>query len=122
MRPLGFRHHLELPAFAGRDHRQRGGLILILGAVFAPLVAPHNPFDDPSTLNLMEGFSRPGEPNAITGRTFVFGTDSQGAMCIRRSYTARAGRSWSALPPAVLGRARRLVGLLAGFVAPLPTR
>jgi peptide/nickel transport system permease protein len=46
-------------------------------AVLAPWVAPHNPFD-PATLNLMEGFSRPGEPNAITGRSFIFGTDSQG--------------------------------------------
>ncbi len=50
---------------------------LMIGAVFAPLIAPHNPFD-PASLNLMEGFSKPGEPNAITGRTFIFGTDSQG--------------------------------------------
>lgn len=52
-------------------------LTLILAAVFAPLIAPQNPFD-PATLNLMEGFSRPGEPNAITGRTFIFGSDSFG--------------------------------------------
>lgn len=52
-------------------------LVLIGAAVFAPWVAPHNPFDA-ATLNLMEGFSPPGEPNAVTGRVFVFGTDSQG--------------------------------------------
>jgi peptide/nickel transport system permease protein len=52
-------------------------LVLVLGAVFAPWIAPQNPFD-PASLNLMEGFSRPGEPNAITGRTFVLGADSQG--------------------------------------------
>ncbi len=52
-------------------------LILVLAAVFAPWVAPHNPFDA-STLNLMEGFSPPGEPSPVTGRVFLFGTDNQG--------------------------------------------
>ncbi|MGY6411289.1 MAG: ABC transporter permease [Alkalilacustris sp.] len=52
-------------------------LTIILGAVFAPLVAPHNPFD-PATLNLMEGFTPPMEPNAFTGRVFWLGTDNQG--------------------------------------------
>jgi peptide/nickel transport system permease protein len=52
-------------------------LVLVLAAVFAPWVAPHNPFDA-STLNLMEGFSPPGEPSAVTGRVFLFGTDNQG--------------------------------------------
>ncbi len=52
-------------------------IILILCAVLAPLIAPYNPFD-PSTLNLMNGFSRPMEPNAFTGETFLFGTDDQG--------------------------------------------
>lgn len=52
-------------------------LVLVLAAVFAPLVAPHDPFD-PSTLNLMNGFSKPMEPNAFTGDTFWLGTDDQG--------------------------------------------
>ncbi|MEM7642605.1 MAG: ABC transporter permease [Pseudomonadota bacterium] len=52
-------------------------LILILSAVFAPLIATTNPFD-PSSLNLMNGFSPPGVPNAFTGETFVMGTDDQG--------------------------------------------
>ena len=52
-------------------------LVLVLAAVFAPWIAPHQPFDA-ATLNLMEGFSPPGEPNPITGRTFMLGTDSQG--------------------------------------------
>ena len=43
--------------------------LLILSAVFAPLVAPHNPFD-PASLNLMNGFSKPMEPNAFTGDVF----------------------------------------------------
>jgi peptide/nickel transport system permease protein len=41
-------------------------LILILAAVFAPLIAPHDPFN-PATLNLMNGFTPPGEANMFTG-------------------------------------------------------
>lgn len=52
-------------------------LILVLAAVLAPLIAPHNPFD-PATLNLMNGFTPPMEPNAFTGDTFLMGTDDQG--------------------------------------------
>lgn len=51
--------------------------VLVFGAVFAPLIAPYNPFD-PATLNLMNGFTKPMEPNAITGETFWLGTDDQG--------------------------------------------
>ncbi|MGB2199941.1 MAG: ABC transporter permease [Pseudooceanicola atlanticus] len=52
-------------------------LVLILSAVFAPLIAPHDPFN-PATLNLMNGFTPPGEANAFTGDFFVLGTDDQG--------------------------------------------
>jgi peptide/nickel transport system permease protein len=52
-------------------------LTLILAAVFAPWIAPYRPFDA-ATLNLMEGFTPPGEASPVTGRTFIFGTDSQG--------------------------------------------
>ncbi|CTQ49120.1 ABC transporter permease [Jannaschia donghaensis] len=52
-------------------------LVMVLAAVFAPLVATTNPFD-PSSLNLMNGFSAPGVPNAFTGETFFLGTDDQG--------------------------------------------
>jgi peptide/nickel transport system permease protein len=41
------------------------------------LIAPQNAFDAAS-LNLMEGFTRPGEPSAVTGRVFLLGTDDQG--------------------------------------------
>lgn len=51
--------------------------VLVLSALFAPLIAPQNPFD-PGSLNLMNGFSLPGEPNQFTGETFVLGTDDQG--------------------------------------------
>jgi peptide/nickel transport system permease protein len=52
-------------------------LIIILGAVFAPWIAPYDPFDSAS-LNLMDGFTPPGEPNQFTGNTYLMGTDNQG--------------------------------------------
>ena len=51
--------------------------ILILSAIIAPLIAPHNPFD-PATLNLMNGFSAPLKPNEYTSEVFLLGTDDQG--------------------------------------------
>ena len=50
--------------------------ILLLGAAFASLIAPQNAFDAAS-LNLMDGFTRPGEASA-TGRVFLLGSDDQG--------------------------------------------
>ncbi|UWQ18412.1 ABC transporter permease [Jannaschia sp. M317] len=52
-------------------------LLMVLAAIFAPLVATTNPFD-PASLNLMNGFSQPGVPNAFTGESFWLGTDDQG--------------------------------------------
>lgn len=52
-------------------------LIIIMAAVLAPWIAPHNPFD-PGSLNLMDGFTPPGEPNQFTGNTYLLGTDNQG--------------------------------------------
>ncbi|GAW33175.1 glutathione transport system permease protein GsiD [Roseovarius sp. A-2] len=52
-------------------------LLMMLGALFAPLIAPHDPFN-PATLNLMNGFTPPGEANQFTGEFFVLGTDDQG--------------------------------------------
>ncbi len=50
---------------------------LSLLAIFADLVAPTNPFDAGS-LNLMNGFTPPMEPNEFTEETFILGTDDQG--------------------------------------------
>lgn len=52
-------------------------VLMVLAAVFAPFIAPHDPFN-PATLNLMNGFTPPMEPNAFTGDEFLLGTDDQG--------------------------------------------
>jgi peptide/nickel transport system permease protein len=52
-------------------------LILLTSAMFAHWIAPQNAFDAAS-LNLMEGFTRPGEASPVTGRVFWLGSDSQG--------------------------------------------
>ncbi len=52
-------------------------LTIILAAVFAPWIAPYDPFD-PASLNLMDGFTPPMEPNQFTGNTYWLGTDNQG--------------------------------------------
>ena len=52
-------------------------LILIGSAALAPWIAPTNPFD-PSSLNLMNGFTPPFQANQFTGDEFLLGTDDQG--------------------------------------------
>ena len=52
-------------------------LTIILAAALAPLIAPYDPFN-PATLNLMDGFTPPMEPNAFTGNVYWLGTDNQG--------------------------------------------
>lgn len=51
--------------------------LLILSALFAPIIATQNPFD-PGSLNLMNGFSKPGVVNDFTGDMFFLGADDQG--------------------------------------------
>ncbi len=50
---------------------------LMLAALFAPLLAPYDPFD-PATLDLLDGMMPPMQPSAFTEKTFLFGTDNQG--------------------------------------------
>ena len=60
-------------------------VILILGALLAPLIAPYDPFN-PASLNLMNGFTPPGVPNQFT----------RGGMSSRRSSTGCGSLSSSA--------------------------
>jgi peptide/nickel transport system permease protein len=52
-------------------------ILIILAAIFANFIAPTNPFD-PTSLNLMNGFTPPLEANEFTGERFLLGTDDQG--------------------------------------------
>ena len=52
-------------------------ILLVGAAALAPWVAPLNPFD-PSSLNLMNGFTPPLTENRFTGDSFLMGTDDQG--------------------------------------------
>lgn len=52
-------------------------ILMVVMAVFAQWIAPTNPFD-PASLNLMNGFTPPLEPNAFTGDVFILGADDQG--------------------------------------------
>lgn len=53
-------------------------LLMVLGAVFAPLITPQNPFN-PAELELMDAFIAPmGESLMDSDTTYLLGTDSQG--------------------------------------------
>jgi len=51
-------------------------VLIILGAVFAPLISPQNPYDL-AQLDIMDSRLPPGEKSA-SGFTFLLGTDDQG--------------------------------------------
>lgn len=91
-------------------------LILMLSAVFAPLLSPYDPFN-PASLDLMNGFSAPMVPNDFTGDLFWLGADDQGRDVfstilygMRISLFVGVSAVMFAL---VLGV---LLGLLAGYV------
>lgn len=52
-------------------------MVIVTCAIFAGFIAPTNPFD-PSSLELMNGFTPPMQPNAFTGDVFLMGADDQG--------------------------------------------
>jgi len=49
-------------------------IILATCALFAPWLAPTNPFDM-SAINLMNGFTPPGTANEFTGDEFLLGSE-----------------------------------------------
>ncbi len=51
-------------------------VIFFVGAAFAPLISPYNPFD-PASLQLMDGFTSP-MGDSFSGNVYWMGTDDQG--------------------------------------------
>ncbi len=91
-------------------------IVMILGAILAPLYAPQDPFN-PAALNLMEGLTPPGHPNEFTQKSFVFGSDGQGrdmfsAVLYGTQVSLLVGAA-SVLFSALFGV---LLGLIAGYV------
>jgi peptide/nickel transport system permease protein len=90
-------------------------LLLIGMALFAPLLAPYNPFN-PASLNLMDGFTPPMSQAQFSDNYYLLGTDSQGRdMLSTIMYGSRisllVGLSATAFA-LVLGVS---LGLLAGY-------
>jgi len=52
-------------------------LVMFAGALFAPWIAPQNPFD-PRQLELIDAFSAPLTTSDFTGNFYLLGSDSQG--------------------------------------------
>ena len=91
-------------------------LVCVLGAVLAPLIAPHNPFDLAS-LNLTDAFTPPAWDDERGTATYVLGTDDQGRDVLSAiMYGARVSLLvgvCSVLFATVLGVT---LGLLAGYL------
>ena len=90
-------------------------MTLILLAILADFVAPTNPFD-PGSLNLMNGFTPPMEPNAFTGETFLLGTDDQGRDLLSAIIYGLRVSLFVGLTAVILAMALGVsLGLLAGY-------
>jgi len=90
-------------------------VLFFLGAAFAPLVSPYNPFD-PASLELMDGFTSPMEAG-FSGNVYWLGTDDQGrdifsAILYGSRISLLVGFA-SVIFAMVLGVS---LGLLAGYV------
>ena len=91
-------------------------VILVLAAVFAPLIAPQNPYDL-SQLDIMDGRLAPGS-EAMDGSVYFLGTDTQGRdMLSAILYGLRISLGvgvLSALIASVLGASLGLTAAYAG--------
>lgn len=91
-------------------------LTLILASVFAPWVAPYTPFD-PSTLNLMDGFTAPGEKGLGSGNLYWLGTDDQGRdLYSAILYGMRLSLFIGVMAVALAAILGISLGLIAGYV------
>lgn len=91
-------------------------LLMVLAAVLAPLIAPHDPHN-PATLNLMNGFTAPMAENAFTGDAFLLGTDDQGRDVLSAIlYGLRISLFVGVMAVALAMALGVTLGLIAGYV------
>ena len=90
-------------------------VVLAAAAIFAPWIAPTDPFD-PGSLNLMNGFTPPLGANEFTGETFLLGTDDQGRDVFSTIlYGMRISLLVGVLAVALAMTIGVALGLVAGF-------
>lgn len=94
-------------------------LLLAAAALLAPWIAPQNPFD-PAQLELMDGYTRPLQQGAASGRWYLLGSDDQGRDLL--SATLYGARVSLAVGLAAVAFSLLLgvgLGLLAGYAGGL---
>ncbi|WP_066732471.1 ABC transporter permease [Cupriavidus sp. D384] len=90
-------------------------LLIILIAIFAPLLAPQNPYDL-ATLDVLDARLAPGE-QAGSGMTFLLGSDEQGRdMLSAVMYGLRISVGVGVVSTVIALLLGATLGLLAGFV------
>ncbi|MBC7573194.1 MAG: ABC transporter permease [Herminiimonas sp.] len=92
-----------------------GLLLVILAAVFAPVIAPQNPYDL-STLDVMDSRLEPGKRSADGTMTFLLGTDEQGRdMLSAMLYGVRISILVGVVSTVIALAIGLLLGLFAGY-------
>ncbi len=89
--------------------------IILLIAIFAPLLSPQNPYDL-SAVNILENFRMPGE-KSDDGLTFLLGSDEQGRDVLSAvMYGLRISIAVGVASTVIALFVGATLGLLAGFV------
>lgn len=90
-------------------------LALVLAAVFAPLIAPQNPYDL-SQIDIMDSRLEPGQQAMESGMTYLLGTDEQGRDMLSAILYGLRISILVGLSSTVIALALGLtLGLLAGY-------
>lgn len=90
-------------------------LLIVLIAIFAPLLAPQNPYDL-ATLDVLDARLAPGEQSG-SGMTFVMGSDEQGRdMLSAVMYGLRISVGVGVVSTVIALLLGATLGLLAGFI------
>lgn len=89
--------------------------LLLLAALFAPLLSPQNPYDL-AQLNIMDSRQAPGTASSSSGQVFLFGTDEQGRdMLSAMLYGLRISLSIGTVATLLALSIGVSLGLIAGY-------